>query len=75
MDFWTAAVIIVALVVTASTADTWLRRKGKLPKDLVNRVDALEENTDYSDLESRIEALEAIVTDDKRNLNQEINQL
>ena len=72
MSFWTAAVVIVAIVMIAETIQRVIRaradKKGndESADEMVARIDELEE---------RIRVLERIVTEDKHDLRREINRL
>ncbi len=74
MGFWTAIVVIVACGCLLEGYRSYAKSKGggKRVKDLEARVAALESQ---EDLEERVRALEAIVTDPQRTLDEEINKL
>lgn len=71
MQFWTAAVAIITIVMVASVINNALRqRQRKADDELAARVDEL-----AGELRSRIETLEQIVTDDKSELKRQFEQL
>lgn len=74
MGFWTAIVVIVVCACLLEGYRSYVKSKGggKRVKDLEARVAQLE---GQEDLEARVRALEAIVTDPKRTLDEEISNL
>ena len=74
MGFWTAVVVIVACGCLLEGYRSYAKSKGggKRVKELEARVAALESE---DSIEERVRALEAIVTDPKRTLDEEISNL
>lgn len=50
-------------------------RRTRSDDELFQRMDDLEQNSNFADLEERVRNLEAIITDKKTRLNDEINSL
>ena len=70
MDIWTMVVLIVLVASVASVAGQYLKTRERERTELDS--DARRE---LDDLKTRVEVLERIVTDQKRDLSREINRL
>lgn len=75
INVFTMVVLIVFMSLTAGVINKWLKTK-RTSKELVKRIEVLEDQVLVgSDLETRVQALEAIATDEKRHLDREIRAL
>ena len=77
--FYIFAFVIIAVVIDG-VVKIIKASKGSRSKELQNAVDEIEDDLakveqDLEDARNRIEVLEKIVTDDKRNLSREIDDL
>lgn len=70
MDIWTMVVLIVLVASSASVAGQYLKTRERERTELGSA-----DRRELDDLKTRVEVLERIVTDQKRDLSQEINQL
>ena len=79
MDFkymWGGIVLIVFLSIASSLISQWIRTRYRTRKSEYDaRLSALESQTDLAQLEERVQILESIVTDPKRNLRKNIDSL
>ena len=75
IDVFTMVVLIVFMSLTAGVINKWLKTK-RTSKEFIKRIEFLEEQVLVgNDLENRVQALEAIATDEKRHLDREIRSL
>ncbi len=77
MDVFFMIVLIVAISCGTGVLTTYFKSKHKYGSDpkLLDRVDRLEAMVGDGSLEDRVRALETIVTDEKRRLDREIQNL
>ncbi len=69
------AVLIVLIGCTAGVLSSYLKARKRVDPRILKRLEDLEEQIGNESLVRRVEALEAIVTDEKRRLDQEIRSL
>ena len=73
---WGGIVLIVFLSIASSLISQWIRARYRTRKGEYDaRLSALESQTDLTQLEERVQVLESIVTDPKRNLRKNIDSL
>jgi len=73
---WGGIVLIVFLSIASSLISQWIRARYRTRKSEYDaRLSALESQTDLTQLEERVQVLESIVTDPKRNLRKNIDSL
>lgn len=73
---WGGIVMIVFLSIASSLISQWIRARYRTRKSEYDaRLSALESQTDLAQLEERVQVLESIVTDPKRNLRKNIDSL
>lgn len=73
---WAGIVMIVFLSIASSLISQWIRARYRTRKSEYDaRLSALESQTDLAQLEERVQVLESIVTDPKRNLRKNIDAL
>lgn len=69
MNFFSAAVAIMAIIAVAEITKKWLEARRRRPEDLDRVEQAL------SDLRERVETLERIVTDQRETLRRKFDEL
>ena len=69
-------VIIVVVSLISGVVTQYLKTKPTKPNtEMLNRIEALEAKVGNDDLETRVQALESIVTDNQYKLKQEFSNL
>ena len=71
MNFWTAAVAIMAILGVVEIAKQWIKSRNK--NQFQERSQA--ETAQLEELKSRIQTLETIVTDKRETLKREIDDI
>ena len=71
MNFWTAAVAIMAIIGVVEIAKQWIKSRNK--SQFQERSQA--ESAQLEELKSRIQTLETIVTDKRETLKREIDDI
>lgn len=69
MNFFSAAVAIIAIIAVAEITKKWLKTRQARPEDLGRLEQTLEE------LRERVETLERIVTDQRETLRRKFDEL
>ena len=75
VEVFTMIVLIVLISCGTGVLTTYFKTKRKGDPQVMKRLKRLEQLVGDESLEERVRALEAIVTDRKRNLDQEIRSL
>lgn len=76
MDPFSMVVAIVALSVGAGILNTWIKARAKaLPADMASQTELAAMRADVDKLKDRVRVLEKIVTDQERQLSEEIRRL
>lgn len=76
MELWEMVVWIVFIGVAGGLVGKYLKyRRRATTKSVLKRIEALENRMADNSIESRLQALETIVTDDKNKLKEEIEAL
>ncbi|MEM7054450.1 MAG: hypothetical protein AAF446_07855 [Pseudomonadota bacterium] len=71
MNFWTAAVAIMAIIGVVEIAKQWIKSRNK--NQIQDRARA--ESAQLEELKARIQTLETIVTDKRETLKREIDEI
>lgn len=71
MNFWTAAVAIMAILGIVEIAKHWIKSRNKSAAQ--NQAQA--DNAQLEELKARIQTLETIVTDKRETLKREIDNI
>ncbi len=75
MDPFSMVVAIVALSVGAGILNTWIKARAKAPADMASQTELAAMRADVDKLKDRVRVLEKIVTDQERQLSEEIRRL
>lgn len=76
MDPFSMVVAIVALSVGAGILNTWIKARAKAPPaDMASQTELAAMRADVDKLKDRVRVLEKIVTDQERQLSEEIRRL
>lgn len=75
MDPFTMVVAIVAISVGAGILNTWLKTRAKMAEGMPGQAEITVMRDDIARLKERVRVLEKIVTDQERQLADEIHRL
>ncbi len=75
MDPFTMVVAIVAISVGAGIRNTWLKARANVPADMASHSELTAMRADVERLKDRVRVREKIVTDQERQLSEEIRRL
>ncbi|MCY3885733.1 MAG: hypothetical protein OXG24_12570 [Gammaproteobacteria bacterium] len=76
MGLWEMVVCVVFISVVGGLIGTYLKgRRRATTKSIIKRIEALENRMADDSIESRLQTLEAIVTDNKHTLKEKIDAL
>ncbi|MYD43627.1 MAG: hypothetical protein F4W90_07015 [Gammaproteobacteria bacterium] len=75
MDLFTMVVVIVCVGCATEVISRYFKTRGKTNPELRERIERLEALVGDDSLEERVQALETIVTDRKKNLADQIHNL
>lgn len=75
MDPFSMVVAIVAISVGAGILNTWIKARAQAPADMASQSELAAMRADVDKLKDRVRVLEKIVTDQERQLSEEIRRL
>ncbi|MBA4227821.1 MAG: hypothetical protein C0456_14430 [Hyphomonas sp.] len=75
MDPFSMVVAIVAISVGAGILNTWIKARAHAPADMASQSELAAMRADVEKLKDRVRVLEKIVTDQERQLSEEIRRL
>ncbi|MBY9066307.1 hypothetical protein K1X12_05315 [Hyphomonas sp. WL0036] len=75
MDPFTMVVAIVAIAIGAGVINNYIKARSREPVDLSSRAEFVAMRDDVARLKERVRVLEKIVTDQERQLSDEIRRL
>ncbi|MCY4129184.1 MAG: hypothetical protein OXG15_08090 [Gammaproteobacteria bacterium] len=75
MELTTFVVLIVLISCSTGVITSYFKSKKRASQTLLKRIERIEKRISDDPLEERVQALEAILTDEKRRLDREIRSL